>query len=143
MRIEATELAGGAYQRGLEHGRRLKAEVRGHMAARLDSLAQAGLGRRGRRMPKACSGTPTSVRRSPAGPPTFWKRWTASPTALRSRADLIFAALQLLDEEWAYRGRRQAASVPLEKCSSPAVVTDSGPTWIGQNMDLGGYTDGR
>jgi hypothetical protein len=58
-------------------------------------------------------------------------------------ADLVFA-LQLLDEEWAYRLRREAAAPALEKCSSLAIVpADGGPTWIGQNMDLGAYTDGH
>src|SRR5581483_4768189 len=53
---------------------------------------------------------------------------------------LVFA-LQLLDEEWAYRLRRQSGPV-LEKCSSFAIAEPGRPTWIGQNMDLGGYTDG-
>ena len=30
----------------------------------------------------------------------------------------------------------------MEKCSSIGVVSPGGPTWIGQTMDLGGYTDG-
>jgi hypothetical protein len=58
-------------------------------------------------------------------------------------ADLVFA-LQLLDEEWAYRLRRSAGAPKLEKCSSLAIVGQGdGPTWIGQNMDLGAYTDGH
>ena len=51
-------------------------------------------------------------------------------------------ALQLLDEEWAFR-RRLKDGPPLQKCSSVAVRNDAaGVTWIGQNMDLGAYTDG-
>jgi isopenicillin-N N-acyltransferase like protein len=49
--------------------------------------------------------------------------------------------VQLLDEEWAYRVRLNAARSP-EKCSSLAIVGANGPTWIAQNMDLGDYTDG-
>ncbi|HUR89282.1 MAG TPA: C45 family peptidase [Ramlibacter sp.] len=51
-------------------------------------------------------------------------------------------ALQLLDEEWAFR-RRLKDGPPLHKCSSVAVRNEAaGVTWIGQNMDLGAYTDG-
>jgi isopenicillin-N N-acyltransferase like protein len=57
-----------------------------------------------------------------------------------SRAEVY--ALQLLDEEWAFRRRLQDGP-PLQKCSSVAVRNDAaGVTWIGQNMDLGAYTDG-
>lgn len=52
-------------------------------------------------------------------------------------------ALQLLDEEWAYRSNNYYAP-PLEKCSSFAIRDPgSAGTWIGQNMDLGTYTDGH
>jgi hypothetical protein len=57
-----------------------------------------------------------------------------------SRAEVY--ALQLLDEEWAFR-RRLNDGPPLQKCSAFAVRHDAaGVTWIGQNMDLGAYTDG-
>jgi hypothetical protein len=48
---------------------------------------------------------------------------------------VMFAA-QLMDEEWAYRG-----SIA-EKCSSIGFRTSDGVV-AGQNMDLGGYTDGH
>jgi hypothetical protein len=53
-------------------------------------------------------------------------------------------ALQLLDEEWAYREGRAAQRAALEKCSSFAIARrgDGEAAWIGQNMDLGSYTDG-
>jgi hypothetical protein len=56
--------------------------------------------------------------------------------------DLILAA-QLMDEEWAFRSRVSHNQKVAEKCSSIAVATDSGITWIGQNMDLGCHTDGH
>jgi len=56
--------------------------------------------------------------------------------------ELIFGA-QLMDEEWAYRQRTRSVPVTREKCSSVAVHTTPGMTWIGQNMDLGSYTDGH
>src|SRR5579864_3546916 len=51
--------------------------------------------------------------------------------------DVLFA-LQLLDEEWAFRARCAA-----DKCSSFGIVARQGPTLVGQNMDLGDYTDGH
>jgi hypothetical protein len=59
------------------------------------------------------------------------------------KARPLMFALQLLDEEWAYRARRHQGPDKLEKCSSVAMVSPGGPTWIGQNMDLGAYTDGH
>ena len=57
-----------------------------------------------------------------------------------SRAEAY--ALQLLDEEWAFRVRLKGGP-RLQKCSSFAVRNDAAEvTWIGQNMDLGAYTDG-
>lgn len=51
-------------------------------------------------------------------------------------------ALQLLDEEWAFRQRLHGGA-SLQKCSTVALRNDAGGvTWIGQNMDLGAYTDG-
>jgi len=58
--------------------------------------------------------------------------------------DLLFAA-QLMDEEWAYRSKRLSRDDIAEggKCSSAAIKTSDGVTLIGQNMDLGQYTDGH
>ncbi|HJQ56558.1 MAG TPA: C45 family peptidase [Vineibacter sp.] len=53
-------------------------------------------------------------------------------------------ALQMLDEEWAYAMRCAAARQPRSKCSTFAVAGNGRdqPTLVGQNMDLGGYTQG-
>jgi hypothetical protein len=56
--------------------------------------------------------------------------------------DLLLAA-QLMDEEWAYRPEGLRHAEGMQKCSSVALRTRVGRTWIGQNMDLGGYTDGH
>jgi predicted choloylglycine hydrolase len=52
-------------------------------------------------------------------------------------------ATQFMDEEWAYRRLVLSRTRVIEKCSSVAMVAPGGPIWIGQNMDLGGYTDGH
>jgi isopenicillin-N N-acyltransferase like protein len=54
--------------------------------------------------------------------------------------EIAFAA-QCMDEEWAYRQERLGAPVQ-HKCSSAAVHAQ-GQTYIGQNMDLGSWTDGH
>lgn len=56
----------------------------------------------------------------------------------RTDPDLLLA-LQLIDEEPAYRAR----AAPLAKCTSLGLVLAGGPTWIGQNMDLGVHTRGH
>jgi hypothetical protein len=53
---------------------------------------------------------------------------------------LVFA-LQLLDEEWAYRVRRSREGA-LQKCSTFGIALPGGGAFVGQNMDLGAYTDG-
>jgi isopenicillin-N N-acyltransferase-like protein len=56
--------------------------------------------------------------------------------------DLVLAS-QLMDEEWAYRVHFLQAPEAPPKCSSVAIHPRDGLTWIGQNMDLGSYTNGH
>ncbi|GAA3237073.1 hypothetical protein GCM10017691_35860 [Pseudonocardia petroleophila] len=49
----------------------------------------------------------------------------------------LLLALQLIDEEPAAR------SVALAKCTGFGLALPDGPTWIGQNMDLGAHTRGH
>jgi len=53
-------------------------------------------------------------------------------------------ALQMLDEEWAYSMRCASARQPRSKCSTFAIEGNGAdrPTFVGQNMDLGSYTQG-
>jgi isopenicillin-N N-acyltransferase-like protein len=140
MYIEATELRGEPYERGRAHGELLRQLVHGHLAAWLDSLAQAGLGEPHTYVREMLQETDFRSSISVHAPDLLEEVDGIADGAEVPR-DLIFA-LQLLDEEWAYRQRRRGNSRLLEKCSSLAIVSNSGPTWIGQNMDLGGYTDG-
>jgi isopenicillin-N N-acyltransferase-like protein len=60
-----------------------------------------------------------------------------------ARVDLnLLIAAQFMDEEWAYRSSIRDSVQP-NKCSSLAVRSFDGKVLIGQNMDLGGYTDGH
>jgi hypothetical protein len=72
--------------------------------------------------------------------PDIWDELAGVAEGAGQPLDQLYA-LQLLDEEWAYRVRRTDAASP-PKCSSLASVNADGSTWLAQNMDLGDYTDG-
>jgi isopenicillin-N N-acyltransferase-like protein len=139
--IDATEIGGEPRERGRAHGAALRGQVHAHIAAWRGSLERAGVG-------------------DPQGYVRDMLRETDFVAAIRQFApdlleetygiaegagadpELVYA-LQLLDEEWAYR-RRRAAAGQRDKCSSFAIVgSRPGPTYIGQNMDLSPYTDGH
>jgi hypothetical protein len=132
-------LTGDPFERGRGHGQALRAEVQAHLAAWLGSLAEAGIGE-----PRAyVAGMLAATAFRPAierHTPDLWQEVQGIAAGAEVAPDLLFG-LQLLDEEWAYRVRL-GRDGKLEKCSSVAIVPASGPTWIGQNMDLGGYTEG-
>jgi isopenicillin-N N-acyltransferase like protein len=136
--LPTVEARGGPRERGLTIGRALAEPIAGHVAALkgalpawvqpadvylADLLAETDFKR--------------AIREHT---PDLMAELEATAEGADVAADDLFA-LQLLDEEWAYRVRRSAARSP-QKCSSLAIVDASGPTWIAQNMDLGGYTDG-
>jgi isopenicillin-N N-acyltransferase-like protein len=132
-------LSGAPYDRGVAHGAALKSRIEAHLAAWLGSLSEAGLG-----APRAyVAGLLAATDFLPAierHTPDLWQEVQGIAAGAGLPPDLIFG-LQLLDEEWAHRVRT-ANGRPLEKCSSVGIVSVAGPTWIGQTMDLGGYTDG-
>lgn len=129
-----TLAAGGPRERGRAYGAALAPLVHDHIAKWLASLAHAGLGEPRAYVREMLAETDflAAIR---AFTPDLLEEIEGVAEGADADADLVYA-LQLLDEEWAYRGRRA------EKCSSLAIVTPDGPTWIGQNMDLGAYTDG-
>ncbi|WP_293456774.1 C45 family peptidase [Phenylobacterium sp.] len=141
MIIDAIDIAGSAHDRGLALGRALAARIAGHVDAWLSSLEGAGLGDARTYVADMLRDTDFhgAVRE-------HMPDLVAEADGIADGADqprpLMFA-LQLLDEEWAYRARRRSLANQLQKCSSAAVVNPDGSTWIGQNMDLGGYTDGH
>lgn len=140
MRITTTNISGAPYERGRAHGHALRTLVQGHVAAWLDSLAQAKLGDPAAYVEAMLRGTDFRTATGEHTPGLLDEVDGIADGAEVPRP-LLFG-LQLLDEEWAWRARRADAANRLEKCSSLAIVSDGGPTWIGQNMDLGGYTDG-
>ena len=138
--LRLIEAAGAPRERGRAIGRALRGEIAAHIRDWRASIIVPG------------GGDPTAYVVDLLAETDFKRairRWapglleevegTAEGAGLS--ADEVFA-LQLLDEEWAYRARRAAGRAP-SKCSSLAIAAPDGPTWIGQNMDLGDYTDGH
>src|SRR6185437_3086998 len=129
---------GGPRERGLAIGAALAAQIAGHVAALKRMLAQK-VGPPDAYLAAFLAETdfrPAIHQHTP----DLLAEMEATAEAAGVAPDDLFA-LQLLDEEWAYRLRRHAARAPT-KCSSLAIVDRPGPTWIAQNMDLGDYTDG-
>ena len=140
MRVEDTPIGGGAHALGLAHGRAFRARIESHLAAWLGSLERAGMGDPRAYVADLLRDTDfvTAVRRHA---PDLLEEVDGIADGAGLPRDMVFG-LQLLDEEWAYRARRRADASKLQKCSSLGIVSAGGPTWIGQNMDLGAYTDG-
>jgi hypothetical protein len=132
-------LPGAPFERGRAHGAGLRDRVQAHLTAWLAALEEGGAGE-----PRAYvagllaqTGFLDDVRRLT---PDLLAEVEGIAAGAEAPFDLIFA-LQLLDEEWAYRVRTAAGRPTREKCSSVAIASP-GRAWIGQNMDLGTYTDG-
>jgi hypothetical protein len=137
--LAPVQLAGTPHARGLAHGRGLRAQLHGHLAAWLGALGAAGVGEPADYVAGLLRATDflTAIR---AETPDLMEEVEGVAAGAEAPLELVFA-LQLLDEEWAHRVRVRAASGRHEKCSSAAIAA-AGSAWIGQNMDLGTYTDG-
>ena len=135
------ELSGDAYARGLAGGQAMRSRIHSHMAAWREWLAAvtgADPDDYLRRMLRETDYRAAIGRHTP----DLLEEVRGLAAGAGVDPDLMFA-LQLMDEEWFYRrgaGLRRRAP---DKCSSLAIVEPGGPTWIGQNMDLGRYTHGH
>lgn len=140
MRIQPIVVSGSAYQRGLSYGTQSRERIKAHLDAWLHSLVKPPI-----------SNAHTYVEQMLAETNFLPAIRTHVPDLLHEVegiADgaglpnsLVFA-LQLLDEEWTYRAALDRRPAP-NKCSSLAVLSRPGLTWLAQNMDLGVYTDGH
>ena len=136
--LPVIEVGGDPRQRGLSIGQALAAPIAGHIAA-LKAALPASVGPPDAYLAEFLADTDfkPAIRQHT---PDLLAEMEATAEGAGVPPDDLYA-LQLLDEEWAYRLRRHAARPP-QKCSSLAIAGASGPTWIAQNMDLGDYTDG-
>lgn len=134
------DAAGSPFERGLDLGKAWAGEIATH----LDRLGEA-LARQGVAQPDDYLGRMVRETGFQAAIARHCPHLLDEVRGMAEGAGAPFErvyALQLLDEEWAYR-RTHAAPAKREKCSSFAVRDPvAGATWIGQNMDIGGYTDG-
>ena len=126
---------GAARDRGFAIGRALKAPIAAHLAAWRRSLPGGDSDDYIARLLGETDFKPAIQRYAP----DVWDELAGVAEGAGQALDQLYA-LQLLDEEWAYRARSGAASPP--KCSSLASVNADGSSWLAQNMDLGDYTDG-
>lgn len=139
--IDVIEVGGAPHERGRAHGRRLKLQIEAHARDWLAALERA-TGEPAHDYVRALLRETDFKSAIDAFAPDLMEEVGGVAAGAELDADLVYA-LQLLDEEWAYRVRRSLQARTPEKCSSFAVVDPRGPTWIGQNMDLGEYTDGH
>jgi isopenicillin-N N-acyltransferase like protein len=146
--IDITDLFGGGYQRGRQFGAARRDQIHHWIRAWYRNLSEAGIVDSPRYVDCMLRDTNFLPAIRQHGPELLEEvQGIADGAALPF--DVIFAA-QLMDEEWAYRTRAVARgeavrmpSDPMVKCSSVAIATGNGRAWIGQNMDLGAYTDGH
>lgn len=127
--IVPLDASGDGFSRGLAIGKALAPRVQGHFTAWLASLP--GKGEAHARALLAQTDFRPAIA---ACAPDLLAETRGMAEGAGLDPDLLFA-LQLMDEEWAWRGKRTT------KCSSLA-VTAADRTLVGQNMDLGAYTDG-
>jgi len=134
------ELRGSPLERGRAHGAACADAVRAHVDALLSVWQHQGVA--DPRAHRARLLRETAFRDAiEAHVPHLMREVEGIAQGAGLDLDAVYA-LQLLDEEWAFR-RRSPDAPRLQKCSSLALRDEAqGVTWIAQNMDLGAYTDG-
>lgn len=131
---------GDPHARGVAQGHAFSAEIGEHRQALLASFARAGIGDPESHV-RDMLFTTRFVDAIEEHAPHLMREVEGIAEGSALSRDQVYA-LQLLDEEWAYRGRVHTPR-PIQKCSSFAIHDRSERvSWIGQNMDLGSYTDG-
>lgn len=133
-------LSGAPHERGVAQGAALRPLIQSHLAAWLGALELGAVGEPRAYVAQMLEAT-DFVTAIEAHTPDLMAEARGIAAGAEVPFELLFG-LQLLDEEWAHRVRLQVADGKLEKCSSVGLVAADGQTWVGQNMDLGAYTDG-
>jgi hypothetical protein len=135
------DLHGGAYERGEACGRAFRDRIAAHMEAWREWLANA-TGLDASAYVRAMLRDTDYVSAIQRHAPDLLEEVRGVADGAGLDRDLVYG-LQLMDEEWFHRVRAGLNRRIPGKCSSLAIVQPGGPTWIGQNMDLGDYTDGH
>jgi isopenicillin-N N-acyltransferase-like protein len=133
-------VSGGAFERGRGQGMALALEIRRHASALYEVWKSLGIDN-----PKQYLNEFLSYSDYLTAMGLYASEVVDEIRGMASGSGLEFNevyVLQLMDEEWAYR-RQQLHARRAEKCSSAAIWDlERGVTFVGQNMDLGVYTDG-
>lgn len=139
--IEIIDLAGDAYTRGKAFGAVRQQQIQLYISDWLESLRTAGIADPQTYIAGMLSDT-DFLPAIHAHAPELLDEVRGIASGAKQPQDIVLAA-QLMDEEWAYRPSFLSRAEALQKCSAVAIRARKGTTWIGQNMDLGGYTDGH
>lgn len=132
---------GSPYDRGFAVGTAYCDDIRAHLSAWHGALAAGGVLEPAQYIDQLLADTQFLADTRLATPHLVEELEGVAEGANMPFADIF--ALQLIDEEWAYRSDRPAAFQSRDKCSSLAFASmEGGPAWAAQNMDLGAYTDG-
>lgn len=139
--FETIQLSGEAYARGAAYGATRRQRIQACLSAWLESLRGAGVADPSAHVAQLLRETDflSSIREHT---PDLLDEIRGIAVGAGQTFDLLLAA-QLMDEEWAYRSSAVEKFPAPEKCSSVAVRAAADSVLIGQNMDLGGYTDGH
>ena len=141
MAIDTVFMEGNANISGMRFGDTRRWQIEAYLSQWLDSLRRAGVGEPEEYLSRMLRDTRfvDSIREYA---PDLLEHVSGIAAACAQPFDLVFAS-QLMDEEWEYRRQFLADLRPPEKCSSVAILGQGRLTWIGQNMDLGSFTDGH
>jgi isopenicillin-N N-acyltransferase like protein len=138
--IEVFNTDGAPLDRGKALGVGRRQPIQSCLAAWLASLNEAGISDPEQYLSEMLRST-TFIQSIQKHAPDLLDEVRGMAEGARVDPDLLIAA-QFMDEEWAYRNSIRGSVQP-NKCSSLAVRSLDGNVMIGQNMDLGGYTDGH
>ncbi len=140
-RIDVIDLSGIAHVRGVSLGSKRRAQVRACVSDWLRSLKSAGVADPGRYLSQLLKDTDflTAIRKHT---PDLLEEVVGTAEAAGQPFEVLLTS-QFMDEEWAYRPSYLSRGEATQKCSSVGIVAHPGAAVVGQNMDLGGYTDGH
>lgn len=141
MPIRLISLSGGPYSRGVVFGRSHGASINAFIRDWLNSLRTAGIGAPETYVTDLLKST-NFLSAIHEYTPEVLEEVQGIAAGTSNHLDLVLAC-QFMDEEWAFRASRLKDIDPPEKCSTIGIRSAPNESWVAQNMDLGGYTDGH
>ncbi len=142
MRHELVKIHGAPSERGRQFGSQRAPSIALWLSAWLDSLRASGIEDPDRYLAMMMDETDflPAIRQHT---PELDDEVNAIAAGAKVPPQHLFAA-QLMDEEWEYRRHYLASNRTQQKCSCLAIKAGlADATWIGQNMDLGAWTNGH